>query len=191
LIAFRLRKELRILRVFGAANHHRSSRNRRASARFPVLEARMKSGSKGLAICAGIAVLGGGLAGIGLAGFTRTDAFEFYKQAPSRAPRTVAAEPANPGSAAPAAPAWPENSWPAQIAPAVQTAEPAEDRQDQPIEPDLPVLEEAVAAPQPLFDPGPEAEPEPVIPPRRGSWSAPEEEATPPDPGPPADGPTS
>ena len=152
----------------------------------------MTKGSRGLAICAGVAVLGGGLAGVGLAGFTRTDAFEFYKQVPSRAPRAIAAEPANPSyytAAGPAAPAWPDNSWPPPMAPVARPIEPVEDQQVVPIDTDLPVLEEAIVPPEPLFDPASEAEP--VIPPRRGSWSAPEENPVPPDTDPPAGNPTS
>lgn len=124
---------------------------------------------KGMLVCAGVALLGGGLAGIGLANYTRTGAFDFYKQRPPATYDMAAtADSAGyyPVSRAASPPAYPENLGPPRASPVVLPAEPA-DYRPEPIEPEPAPIEEQAALPEPVS----------VIPVQRGSWSEPEEEA--------------
>lgn len=134
---------------------------------------------KGMIVLAGVAVIGGGLAGAGLASFAQHGAFEFYKQTPPPVQHDLAETAPGSGyypvTAAAPAPAYPENPYPPRPITIARAAEPADYRHTAPVDPEPALVEEQAALPEP----GPV--PEPVIAPRRGSWSAPEEGAPPPD----------
>ncbi|MDQ0248387.1 hypothetical protein J2W22_000434 [Sphingomonas kyeonggiensis] len=131
---------------------------------------------KGILVCAGVAVLGGGLAGMGLANYTRTGAFDFYKQTPPPGSYDMTATADSAGyypvsRAAPPSP-YPENPAPPRPAPIVRPAEPDDYALAARIDPE-PVTVEEEALPEPVS----------VIPVQRGSWTAPaEEEAAAPEP---------
>jgi hypothetical protein len=128
---------------------------------------------KALLACGAVALLGGGLAGIGLGNYARSGAFEFYKNTPP--PGTPSAMAANSDSAgyypisrAAPAPAYPENPYPPQLTIA-RPAEPADYRRAAAVDVEVPAEpEETAALPEPLTMP--------VVTPHRGSWTAPEEE---------------
>ncbi|MBB4837758.1 hypothetical protein HNP52_000809 [Sphingomonas kyeonggiensis] len=128
---------------------------------------------KGMIAFAGIAVIGGGLAGVGLASFAQSGAFEFYKQTLPPTQGAVAAAPVRDGyySAASPVPAYPENPYPPRpLNPPrpltiARPAEPIDYQHAARIDPEPVVAEEQAALP----------EPGPVIAPRRGSWTAPME----------------
>lgn len=135
---------------------------------------------KGMIAFAGVAVIGGGLAGAGLASFAQNGAFEFYKQTPPPVQHDLADAPPTGGyyaasSAAPM-PAYPENPYPRPISIA-RPAEPADYRPAAQIDSEPAAVEEQAALP----------EPGPVIVSRGGSWSAPEESPAAPDDEAPAD----
>lgn len=125
---------------------------------------------KALAICGAVALLGGGLAGMGLANYAQSGAFEFYKNTPP--PSTASAMTATSDSAgyypisrAAATPAYPEDPYPPRVTIA-RPAQPADYRRAAAdIDPPAPTEEQAALS-------GPD--PEPVIAPQRGSWSAPD-----------------
>jgi hypothetical protein len=129
---------------------------------------------KGLIVCGAVALLGGGVAGMGLGNYAQSGAFEFYKNTPP--PGTESAYVATADSAgyypisrAAATPAYPENPYPPHLTIA-RPAEPADYRRAAAVDTaPPPVAEEQAALPEP--------EPEPVIAPQRGSWSAPEPQA--------------
>lgn len=123
---------------------------------------------KGMIAFAGIAVIGGGLAGMGLASFAQSGAFEFYKQTLPPAQGDIAAAPVRDGyySAASPAPAYPENPYPPRPLTIARPAEPIDYQRAGRIDPEPVVAEEQAALP----------EPGPVITPRRGSWTAPMED---------------
>lgn len=125
---------------------------------------------KGIFACAGVALLGGGLAGIGLANYTRTGAFDFYKQRPPTTYNMAAtADSAGyyPVSPAAATPPYPENPTPLTAIPAPRSPEPADYRPAARTDPE-PVPAEAPAA---------LSEPVSVIPAQQGSWAEPGDEA--------------
>ncbi len=128
---------------------------------------------KGMIALAGVAVIGGGLAGMGLASFAQSGAFEFYKQTPPPAAADIAAAPASDGyySVASPAPAYPENPYTPQPLTIARPAEPTDYQRAARIDPEPVATEEQAALP----------EPGPVIVPRRGSWTAPAEDEAPPD----------
>lgn len=132
---------------------------------------------KGILVCAGVAVLGGGLAGMGLANYTRTGAFDFYKQTPPPGSYDMAATADSAGyypvSRAAATPPYPENPAPPRPAPIARPAAPADYALAARIDPEPVPVEEEAALPEPVS----------VIPVQRGSWTAPaEEEAAAPEP---------
>ncbi|NYT42397.1 hypothetical protein HZY97_16610 [Sphingomonas sp. R-74633] len=133
----------------------------------------MTAAHKGLIVCGAVALLGGGLAGMGLGNYAQSGAFEFYKNTPP--PGTDSAYVATADSAgyypisraAVTPPAYPENPSPPHLTIA-RPAEPADYQRAAAVDvAPLPPLEEPAALP----------EPEPMIAPQRGSWSAPEAEA--------------
>lgn len=125
---------------------------------------------KAMLICGTVVLLGGGLAGMGLANYAQSGAFEFYKNTPPPGlSNTPVATSDNAGyypiSRAAVTPAWPEDPHPPHLTIA-RAAEPADYRRSAVAEEEPPAQVEEEAA-----------LPEPVIAPQRGSWSAPEEEA--------------
>jgi hypothetical protein len=128
---------------------------------------------KAMLVCGAVALLGGGLAGIGLGNYARSGAFEFYKNTPP--PGTPSAMAANSDSAgyypisrAAPAPAYPENPYPPQLTIA-RPAQPADYSRAAAVEEMPAEPEETAALPEPLSVP--------VIAPQPGSWTAPEPEA--------------
>lgn len=140
---------------------------------------------KGMILFAGMAVIGGSLAGAGLARFAQNGAFEFYKQTPPPVQHDLAAAPMPAGGYAAASPppAWPENPYPPRPLTIARPAESADYQRAAHIDPDPPVVEEQAALPEPL--------PGPVIVPQRGSWSAPAKDTQPTEPEAPAEDPVS
>ncbi len=123
---------------------------------------------KGMIAFAGVAVIGGGLAGAGLASFAQNGAFEFYKQTPPPAQGLATAAPASDGyyPAVSPAPTYPENPYPPRPLTIARAAEPIDYQRAEQIEPEPVLAEEEAILPEPA----------PMIVPRRGSWTAPAEE---------------
>lgn len=127
---------------------------------------------KAMLVCGATALLGGGLAGIGLGNYARSGAFEFYKSVPPPDTPTVMAASADsagyyPISRAAPVPAYPENPYPPQLTIA-RPAQPADYSRAAAVDVEVPAEpEETAALPEPLSAP--------VIAPQRGSWTAPEE----------------
>lgn len=138
---------------------------------------------KGMIAFAGIAVIGGGLAGMGLASFAQSGAFEFYKQTPPPTQADIAAVPLSDGyySAASPAPAYPENPYPPRAFTIARPAEPVDYQRAAPVDTEPAVVEAQAALP----------EPGPVIAPRQGSWGAPVEDEPLPEAATDADAPAS
>lgn len=124
---------------------------------------------KAMLVCGAVALLGGGVAGVGLANYTQSGAFEFYKNTPPPGTNITPVASADsagyyPISRAAATPIYPENPYPPHVTIA-RPAEPADYQRAAAIQDDPPAqIEEQATLP------------EPVIAPQRGSWSAPEEE---------------
>lgn len=125
---------------------------------------------KGMLVCAGVALIGGGLAGMGLANYTRTGAFDFYKQRPPATyDMTATADSAGyyPVSRAAPMPLYPENPAPPPAMPVPRSPEPVDYRPAALIDPEPISAEEPVALSEPVS----------AIPTRKGSWAEPEDEA--------------
>ncbi|MEP9359164.1 hypothetical protein [Sphingomonas sp. KR3-1] len=124
---------------------------------------------KGVLICAGVAVLGGGLAGMSLGTYAQSGAFDFYKQTPPPGRGGAAATADSAGyyplsRAAAPPPIYPENPSPPRALTIARPAEPADYQRAARIED---------AAPAPVEDAALPEDDTPVIAPQHGSWSAP------------------
>ena len=131
---------------------------------------------KALLTCGAAALLGGGMAGIGLANYAQSGAFDFYKQTPPPIERASAslADSAGYYPVRPAAPpAYPENPVPARPLAIARPAEAADYQRAARMADDAPPAIEAAALP--------EAE-APAITPARGSWSEPGDSPAPAEP---------
>lgn len=130
----------------------------------------MMAARNALLVCGAVALLGGGLVGMGLGNYAQSGAFEFYKRTPPPSARSDFAATSDsagyyPISRAAATPAYPENPSPPRLTIA-RPAEPADYGRAATVDiAPPPAVEEQAALP------------EPVTAPQRGSWSAPEEES--------------
>jgi hypothetical protein len=128
----------------------------------------MVRAAKGLLICLGGALPGGGITGIGLATYARSGSFDFYKRtSPAYLTERVAAPAADYPPAR--STAYPENPYPPRARMIARAAEPA----------DYPwPASEALEAPPAIEETATTRETLPVIVPQKGSWSAPAEPET-------------
>jgi hypothetical protein len=125
---------------------------------------------KTLLACAATALLGGSMAGLGLANYAQSGAFDFYKQTPPPVEHVASSSADSAGyyplrSPAPP-PAYPEYPSPPRALTIARPAEPADYRRAAQIEEEAPPAVEEAALPDADT---------PVIAPHRGSWTAPED----------------